>query len=135
MTMTRTERDALVRLEATLQAHTEREQERSKALMDGLAALSLKIDQMHDTLVEQTHDVRGLKSGLANMDIRVATLEQQVDSLRDDAEKARAVAEAMAKAADKRAKLWATASGVTVFVISNGPTILAWLSQLFKALP
>ena len=126
--MNQSDHDALIKVQSILETQVAA----SREVTAGLATLAEKLDQMRDAMVKQAYAVDGLKSRQADMDIRVATLTQQVDTLRDDAEKAKAIADAMTKASERLAKRWAIVSGVIVFVISNGPTLLAWLQRIIN---
>jgi len=50
--------------------------------------------------------------------------------LQDAAEQAKAISKALATESEKRAKMWATVSGIVVFIISNSRIILGWISKL-----
>lgn len=133
--MYQSDHDTLIKLQSTIEAHIAHEGAVSRQVVAELAKLSEKFDQMSRTLLEQARDIKDLKSGQTNLDIRVATLAQQVDTLSDEAEKAKAVAEAKSKTYEQLAKRWAIVSGVVVFIISNGPTLLAWLQRIISPTP
>ncbi|KPV54672.1 hypothetical protein SE17_02275 [Kouleothrix aurantiaca] len=127
--------DMLIRLASQLEAHSKREQEISQQTLAEVAKLNVKIDAMRESDFQRGRDIQDMKTRMRDDDLRIATLEQQVESLQDTAEKQQAIAEAMAKLADRRVKQWSLITGLIVFLISNGPTILAWLGHIFRITP
>jgi ElaB/YqjD/DUF883 family membrane-anchored ribosome-binding protein len=129
--MQQSDHDLLITLATRLEAHSLRESEVSRATLAEVSKMSAKLDQMRDVSLEQSRDIRDLKSRLADADLRIATLEQQVDTLQDAAEQAERVQRALAAESDKRAKRYAwlavVASPVVGIVV---PLLLKWLAGL-----
>lgn len=133
--LNQSDHDTLIRLSSQLDAHIQQEAEVSRGILSELTKLTEKLDNMRAADIERARDLKDLKVAMRDDDIRIATLEQQVGTLQDAAEKAQAVSEAIARVADRRIKQWSVLSGAIVFVISNGPTILAWLNRLVNTAP
>ena len=123
--------DALIRLSSTLEAHSQRESEISRATLSEVSRMSTKLDQLRESYQETTRDIKDIMVRLRDDDIRIATLENQIDALQDISEKAVAVSEAESRSNDRRIKTWTVCSGLVAFALANGPTILMWLSRIF----
>lgn len=96
--LTQNDHDVLIRLATQMEANAEV----MRALLGDLGKLSQKFDQMHDTLIRFENSLRDVQRTQGNFDIRVATLEQQVETLQDEAREAAKVAEALRKSNEKR---------------------------------
>lgn len=131
-TFNQNDHDTLIRLAAQVDAHLQRESEVARATLSEIGKISTKLDQLYEASIEQRRDIKDMQTRQRNDDLRIATLEQQVESLQDAADKQHAIAEAFAKASDRNTKQWSVASGLIVFLISNGHTILAWLGRIFS---
>lgn len=107
----------------------------ARATLSEVGKISGKLDQLYEASIEQRRDIKDMQTRQRNDDLRIATLEQQVESLEDTADKQLAIAEAFAKASDRRAKQWSVASGLIVFLISNGSSVLSWLGRIFTITP
>lgn len=131
--MNQADHDLLIRLETQLSAHSAREAEVSRATLDKLTELATKFDQLKDSHNEQRRDIRELKDQRKDDDLRIATVEQKVDSLQDAAEKQAAVSEAISKSADRRAKRYMFITGAITFLLGAAPTIYGWITHLVNA--
>jgi t-SNARE complex subunit (syntaxin) len=129
--MNQSDHDALIRLQASLEAHSQRESEVSRATLAEVSKMSAKLDQMREAYLEHNRDIRDLKARQGDADLRIATLEQQVDTLQDDSEQAERVNKALASESDKRAKRYAwiavVASPIVGIVV---PVVFRWLIAL-----
>jgi len=134
--LNQSDHDELIRLRASLEAHSQRESEVSRATLAEVSKMSATLNQLRDSVLEQQRDVRELRSRQADVDLRVATLEAQVDTLQDVSEQAERVQRAIAADADKRAKQYAwiavAASPVVGIVV---PILLKWLAALIAGTP
>lgn len=133
--MATNDHDLLIQLAERLERHSARESEVSRATLSELSKLQEKVDSLLKSDIERGRDIKDVQMALRNDDLRIATLEQQVESLQDAAEKAQAVADVLSRSAEKRIKQWSVISGVIVFILSNGPTILAWINRISSTSP
>lgn len=124
----KTDHDLLISLAARLEAHSTRESEVSRATLSEVSRLGAKLDAIGDTQKEQSRDLREIRSKQRDDDIRIATLESQVDSLKDDASAHRIAADAVREEARRRAREWGWIAIVT------SPIVAIVVPVLFKAL-
>jgi len=134
--MTSQDHDLLITLSTKLEAHSQRESEVSRATLAEVAKLGQKMDTIMSAHAEQARDIRDLKRQQANDDIRIATLEQKVDTLQDTAEQAEQISKALAAQSQKRAKQYAWIAVITSPVIAIVvPLLLKWLAGLIVGTP
>lgn len=126
--MPQTDHDLLITLAARLESHSTREGEVSRATLAEVSKMSAKLDTMRDTQQDQTRDIRDLKAWRRDDDLRIATLEQKVDTLQDEADRHKASAQAVREDSEKRAKQYAWIAVIT------SPIIAIIVPILFKAL-
>jgi hypothetical protein len=128
--------DLLITLSTKLEAHSQRESEVSRATLAEVAKLGAKMDAITAAHQEQARDIRDLKAQQRDDDIRIATLEQQVDSLQDSADQAEHVSKALAAESTKRSKQYAwlavLSSPIVAIVV---PLVLKWLAGLIVGSP
>jgi hypothetical protein len=128
--------DLLITLSTKLEAHSQRESEVSRATLAEVSKLGTKMDAITTAHYEHARDLRDMKARQRDDDIRIATLEQQVDTLQDTAEQTKAISMALIEESEKHAKRWAwiavISSPVVAIVV---PLILKWLAGLIAALP
>jgi hypothetical protein len=80
---------------------------------------------------EHARDIRDLKAQQRNDDLRIATLEQQVDSLQDTAEQSEKISKALATESEKRAKRYAWIAVISSPIVGIVvPILLKWLAGL-----
>ena len=125
--MIRTDHDLLINLAARLEAHSSRESEVSRATLSEVSKMSAKLDSMSDTQKEQIRDMREVRSKQRDDDLRIATLEQQVDTLQDTAQEHKVASEAVREEAAKRAMQWGWVAIIT------SPIVAMVIPILFKA--
>lgn len=126
--MTQEDHDAIIRLTAEIANH----QKTADAIFSEVGKLSSKLDRMYELLLNQQRDIKDLQSIRRDDDLRIATLESQVDSLMDSADRQQAITAAMTKKSDSLAKQWALVSGIIVFAMSNGQHILDWIIAIAR---
>lgn len=123
--------DLLITLSTKLEAHSQRESEISRATLAEVAKLGAKMDAITTAHQEHARDLRDVKARQRDDDIRIATLEQQVNSLQDTADQSEKISKALATESEKRAKRYAwiavIASPVVAIVV---PLLLKWLAGL-----
>jgi hypothetical protein len=84
---------------------------------------------------EQARDIRDLKAQRRD-DIRIATLEQQVETLQDDAEQAKAISKALAADSETRAKHYAWLAALGSLVLGTVvPLVVKWAVALITGMP
>ncbi|MBK9944222.1 MAG: hypothetical protein IPP13_21690 [Kouleothrix sp.] len=124
--------DLLIRLSERLEAQTQV----SKATLSEVAKMSAMLAEMREGFVGQQRDVREVQQRQRDDDLRIATLEQRVDTLQEEADRHREVNEALANESEKRAKRYAwlavCASPVVGIVV---PALLKWLAALIVSAP
>ena len=129
--MTPQDHDLLITLSTKLEAHSQRESEVSRATLAEVSKLSAKMDAITTAHQEHARDIRDIKARQRDDDIRIATLEQQVDTLQDTAEQGEKISKALATQSQRRAKQYAwiavIASPVVAIVV---PLVLKWLAGL-----
>jgi hypothetical protein len=128
--------DLLITLSTKLEAHSQRESEVSRATLAEVAKLGAKMDAITTAHQEHARDIRDIKARQKDDDLRLATLAQQVETLQEDAEQAKAVSKALAAESEKRAKRYARlavlSSPVVGIVVS---LLLKWLAGLILGIP
>ena len=128
--------DLLITLSTKLEAHSQRESEVSRATLAEVAKLGAKMDAITAAHAEQSRDIRDIKARQRDDDIRIATLAQQVETLQDDGEQAKAIGKALATESEKRAKRYAwlavLSSPIVGIVV---PLVLKWLAGLIAGSP
>lgn len=99
--------------------------------------ISTKIDALRDEQRDHGQRIKAVEHELGDSDIRMATLEQQVRSLRDDADqraKARVEREREAeeknRILDRKMKMWAFVITVISFLIAISPKIFEMAQKL-----
>ena len=134
--LNQSDHDAIIRLESKLEAHSQREGEVSRATLAEVSKMSAKLDQMREAYLEHNRDIRDLKARQGDADLRIATLEAQVDTLQDSADQSERVSRALAAESAKRAKQYAwiavIASPAVGIVV---PLLLKWLAALIAGTP
>jgi hypothetical protein len=134
--MTDNDHDLLITLSTKLEAHSQRESEVSRATLAEVAKLGAKMDAITTAHAEQSRDIRDIKARQRDDDIRIATLAQQVETLQDDGQQAKAISKALATESEKRAKRYAwlavLSSPVVGIVV---PLLLKWLAGLIVGMP
>ncbi len=126
--------DLLIRLATQMEANNEI----TRVLVADVGKLAIKLDQMRDSHAQYANDIKDLKREAnevrrtqSEFDIRVATLEHQVDAIREDSAKSAAVTAAVRESdarrhdrVESRTKRIAFATGFVSFIITMGPYLL-----------
>ena len=134
--MTDNDHDLLITLSTKLEAHSQRESEVSRATLAEVAKLGAKMDAITAAHKEQARDIRDIKSRQRDDDLRIATLEQQVETLQDGTERTEVVAKALASKGEKRAKRYAWLAVITSPIVGIVvPLLLKWLAGLIAGTP
>jgi hypothetical protein len=119
-----------------LEAHSQRESEVSRATLAEVAKLGAKMDAITTAHQEHARDIRDIKARQRDDDLRIATLEQQVETLQDNAEQARAISKALATESEKRAKRYAWLAALGSLVIGTiVPMLVKWAVPVMTGIP
>ena len=148
MPMNTSDHDLLITLSARMENAQSSHREFSGQILLEISKVSAKIDQVRDIQTSQDrriYDLEGkdkiLERQIANQDLRIATLEQQVETLQDVAEKQAAVTEAMKndakkrdEMAEKRVKRFGFIITLITFGVAMLPKLWEWLRYLVTVL-
>ena len=132
--MDRNDHDLLITLATRLEAHSQRESEVSRATLAEVAKLGAKMDTITVAHQEQARDIKDLKNKSRDDDLRIATLEQRVDTLQDASEQTAAISKALEADSAKRAKKYAwIAVGLSMIAGIVVPILFKWLIGVLAA--
>jgi hypothetical protein len=117
-------------------AHSQRESEVSRATLAEVAKLGAKMDAITATHQEHARDIRDIKARQHDDDLRIATLEQQVDSLQDAATQADLSSKAVAAENEKRVRKYAWIAALGSLVVGTiVPLAVKWAVALITGIP
>jgi hypothetical protein len=134
--MTDLDHDLLITLSTKLEAHSQRESEVSRATLAEVSKLGAKMDAIGVAHQEHARDIRDIKARQRDDDLRIATLQQQVETLQDDGEQAKAISKALAMESEKRAKRYAWIAVISSPIVGIVvPLLLKWLAALVLGIP
>jgi hypothetical protein len=146
--MNQSDHDMLIKLETRLDTFQTSHREFSGQILSEIGKVLSKIDQLKDMQQQQAGQISDLEKGqedirreLKDHDIRIATLDQQVESLQKIAETQTMISGALQKEAEKREKeaekqykRLAFLISVVTFGAAMLPKIWEWLRILITTL-
>jgi t-SNARE complex subunit (syntaxin) len=131
--LSKNDHDMIIRIGTTMEAHNRQEDDVRRVMLAELSKLTTKVDRILEIYPEQARDIKDMRSEVRNQDIRIATLEAQVESLQDGVEEHKIIAKTNTENIERRSKQWRWALVVLVPIISIVMpvvfnTVIKWLA-------